>query len=68
MLTPSDITLPGFYWYFLNIPGADPVIVEIGPEGAPKRDLQVHFTGREDWDMLNEISGSFIGPLTPPAG
>lgn len=66
MLTPSDITLPGFYWYFDRI-GGPPVVVEIGPEGAPRRDLEVRFTGRADWDMLADLSGSFIGPISPPA-
>jgi hypothetical protein len=63
VLQPSDITLPGFYWYFDPI-GGPAIVVEVA--GERKRDLVVRFTGREDEDALSDLSGSFIGPITPP--
>jgi hypothetical protein len=65
MLTPEDVTLPGFYWYFDAIGGA-PVVVQI--EGERRADMLVLFAGRDDVDALADLSGSFIGPLLPPAG
>jgi hypothetical protein len=64
VLQPSDITLPGFYWYFDPI-GAPAVVVEVA--GESKRELVVRFTGRDDEDALSNLSGSFIGPIAPPA-
>lgn len=65
MLTPSDITDPGFYWYFDAI-GGQPCVVEV--VGEARRDFAVRFTGRADEDALGDLSGSFIGPLLPPLG
>ncbi len=65
MLTPDDITLPGFYWY-LDAIGSPPCVVEI--EGERRADLVVLFPGRDDTDALADLAGSFIGPIVPPAG
>lgn len=66
MLTASDITESGTYWY-----RADPIgewsAVEIGPNGVAKAHLEVRFAGREDWDMLEEMAGEFQGPIAPPS-
>ena len=64
-MNPSDVTQPGFYWYQDAI-GAPPTIVEIGPADAATEDLEVRFAGREDFDLLRDLSGSFSGPITPP--
>ncbi len=65
MMNSSDITQSGFYWYWDAI-GGDPTIVEVGPVDSPKRDLEVRFAGREDADLLHDLSGQFAGPVVPP--
>lgn len=65
MLTSSDITTPGFYWYFDAI-GGQPYVVEVA--GEKRAELVVRFTGREDEDALKDLSGDFIGPVSPPLG
>ena len=65
MLKSCDIKLPGFYWYY-NSMDSPPVIVEVSPAEAPEPDLEVRFTGREDWAMLRDLAGSFVGPIEPP--
>lgn len=67
MLRSSDITLPGFYWYFDAI-GGPPVVVEVGPGDASQAGFEVRFAGREEADLLRDLSGDFIGPLVPPLG
>ena len=65
MLTSRDIKLAGFYWYYDAI-GGPPVVVEVSPAEAPELDLEVRFTGRDDWEMLGDLAGTFIGPIEPP--
>lgn len=65
MLKASDISKAGTYWYRAD-PIGDWTAVEIGPQDAPKADLEVRFAGREDWDMLIEMAGEFDGPIAPP--
>lgn len=60
-----DIKLAGFYWYYPSN-GGPPVVVEVSPAEAPEPDLEVRFTGRDDWDMLSDLAGSFVGPILPP--
>ncbi|MFL6693826.1 MAG: hypothetical protein ACJ8GO_12795 [Ramlibacter sp.] len=64
MLRANQITEAGFYWYYDAIGGA-PVVVEVSPAEAPEAQLEVRFTGRHVWDMLGDLSGSFIGPIEP---
>jgi hypothetical protein len=37
--------------------------VKIAPAEAPEPQLEVRFIGREDWDLLAEMSGEFEGRL-----
>ncbi len=64
MLTASDITLPGLYWYFDPI-GAPAAVVEIA--GETRNDLEVRWHGRDDADALQDLAGGFVGPIQPPA-
>ena len=64
MLTPTEISEPGFYWYYRGN-GSPPVVVEIAPAEAPEPQLEVRFQGREDWDTLADLTGEFEGPLKP---
>jgi hypothetical protein len=61
-MNPDDITVPGFYWY-LDAFGTPPHVVEVVASGD---ELMVRFAGREGEDALEELSGSFVGPLRPP--
>jgi hypothetical protein len=63
MLTPRDITLPGFYWYFDPI-GAPPTVVEIARRDPPRPGGG--WPGREDEDALLDLAGTFVGPLQAP--
>lgn len=62
----NDITAAGVYWYFDAI-GADAVAVEVGPADAARADWEVQFFGRADADALADLSGTFLGPVMPPA-
>jgi hypothetical protein len=61
----ADITAPGYYWYY-DASGARPVVVEVAPAEAPETQLEVRFIGREDWVLLQDMAGSFAGPIPPP--
>jgi hypothetical protein len=63
MLNPSEITDPGFYWY-LDAIGAPAQVVEV--VGEPGDVLMVRFAGREDEDAVEDLSGTFVGPLRAP--
>lgn len=64
-VTPQDLVVPGLYWYFDEANG-DPLPVLVGSAEAPRADWEVQFHGRADADRLDEISGTFIGPIAPP--
>jgi hypothetical protein len=66
MFNGSDITEPGFYWYF-EANGVDPVLVEVRPEEAPEPQLEVRLPGRKEWILLTDLSGKFEGPVPPRA-
>lgn len=61
MLSPIDLTEPGFYWYLDGI-GSSPQVVEVVGHDV----LMVRFAGREDEDALADLAGTFVGPLRPP--
>lgn len=63
MLNPSEITDPGFYWN-LDAIGAPAQVVEV--VGEPGDVLMVRFAGREDEDALEDLAGTFVGPLRAP--
>jgi hypothetical protein len=65
MLSPSDITDSGFYWYLDRI-GAPAVIVEVVRDSGEQ--LAARFTGREDEDLVSDLLGTFIGPLRASFG
>ena len=67
MLASSEVTAPGYYWYY-DGSGSSPVVVEVAPAEAPKTQLEVRFHGRDDWDMLADLTGEFEGPLRPSRG
>jgi hypothetical protein len=62
MLTSDHITEQGYYWYFDPI-GAPPVVVEVA--GEPREELVVRWPGREEDDALQDLPGTFLGPLRP---
>ena len=67
MLSSQQVNQPGFYWYYDALAG-EPTVVEVAPAEAPEPQLEVRFIGREDWDLLVDLSGEFEGPLRPSRG
>ena len=63
MLNCREITQSGHYLYY-GADGAPPVMVEIRPAEAPEPQLEVRFTGSNDWQLLDGLRGSFSGPIT----
>ena len=61
MISPNDMTEPGFYWY-LDAIGSAPHVVEVVGEDR----LMVRFAGRAGEDALPDLAGTFVGPLRPP--
>lgn len=53
MLKPEEITQPGAYWYHT---GGDRQLVQIK---AGQAGLEIHFKGRDDYDMLDDVAGEF---------
>jgi hypothetical protein len=67
MLPSSQVIEPGYYRYY-DGSGSPPVVVEIAPAEAPEPQLEVRFHGRDDWDVLADLTGEFEGPLRPSRG
>jgi hypothetical protein len=65
MLNANDIQAPGPYWY-TDQSGAEPTIVLVCADGLDRPDWEVSWFGREDCDRLNELPGSFVGPIALP--
>jgi len=66
MLNANDIQEPGPYWYS-DQSGAEPAVVLVCAEGLTRRDWEVSWFGREDNDRLDDLPGSFEGPIAPRA-
>jgi hypothetical protein len=65
MLNANDIQEPGPYWYS-DQSGAEPALVLVCGEGLARSDWEVSWFGREDNDRLDDLPGSFEGPIAEP--
>lgn len=58
-MSPSEVATPGRYRYRDQISN-EPKVVDVrdGEDG-----LELHFPGRDDYDLVRDVTGDFEGPL-----